>query len=157
MRRSRILPFSTLAWLGVIALITLTPAPYPAGQPSSLVRRIIAVIASTPVTGWFTYEVAEFLANVLMFVPLGALLAAQLPPRRRLLAAPIGLGVSVLIETIQLLALPSRVSDVRDLVSNGSGALLGALLVVVLARRPPARLALRRRPRPRKDRSAHAR
>ena len=86
--------------------------------------------------------------RLLMFVPLGALVALQLPRRRRLLAAPIGLGVSILIETIQLLALPSRVADVRDLVSNGTGALLGALLVVVLARLPL---------RPRKDRTAHAR
>ncbi|QHC62449.1 VanZ family protein [Rathayibacter festucae] len=148
MRRSRILLPATLAWLGVIALITLTPAPYPAGQPSALVRGIIAFLASTPLTAWFTFDVAEFVANVLMFLPLGALIALQLPPRRRLLAAPIGLGVSVLVETIQLLALPSRVADVRDLVSNGTGALLGALLVVVLARLPL---------RPRKDRTAHAR
>ena len=148
MRRSRILPTATLVYLGIVALITLTPAPYPAGQPSALVRGIIAFLASTPVTSWFTFDVAEFTANVLMFVPLGALLAAQLPPRRRLLAAVIGLGVSVAIETIQLLALPSRVADVRDLVSNGTGALLGALLVVVLARSP---LRLR------KDRTAHAR
>ncbi|NQX06627.1 VanZ family protein [Rathayibacter sp. VKM Ac-2856] len=148
MRRSRILPVATLVYLGIVALITLTPAPYPAGQPSALVRGIIAFLASTPVTSWFTFDVAEFTANVLMFVPLGALLAAQLPPRRRLLAAVIGLGVSVAIETIQLLALPSRVADVRDLVSNGTGALLGALLVVVLAR---SSLRLR------KDRTAHAR
>ncbi|SMH40199.1 VanZ like family protein [Rathayibacter oskolensis] len=147
MRRSRVLPLATLAYLVVIALITLTPAPYPPGEPSAIVRAIIAFLGSTPLTAWFDYDVAEFTANVLMFVPLGALLAAQLPARRRLLAAVIGLGVSVLIETAQLLLLPSRVADVRDLISNGLGSLVGAALTAALL----PRLALR------KDRTDHAR
>lgn len=150
MRRSGVLRLATVLWLAVIALITLTPAPYPAGEPSTLVRSIIAFLGSTPLTSWFDYDVAEFTANVLMLVPLGALLAAQLAPRRRLLAALIGLGVSVLVETIQLLWLPSRVSDVRDLVSNGLGSLFGALLTIALLR-SSARRSLR------KDRTAHAR
>ncbi|MCM6763416.1 VanZ family protein [Rathayibacter sp. ZW T2_19] len=150
MRRSGVLRLATVLWIGVIALITLTPAPYPAGEPSELVRSIIAFLGSTPLTAWFDYDVAEFTANVLMLVPLGALLAAQLPPRRRLLAALMGLGVSVLVETIQLLWLPSRVADVRDLVSNGLGSLLGALLVIVLLPRPATRRSAR------KDRTAHA-
>lgn len=149
MRRSRVLFSATLAWLGVIALITLTPNPRPPGESSDLVRAIIAFLGSTPLTAWFDYDVAEFTANVLMFVPLGALLAAQLPPRRRLLAAPLGLGVSLLVEGIQLLWLPSRVADVRDLFSNGLGSLLGALLTLALLRLPTPRL--------RKDRTAHAR
>ncbi|MHC2186122.1 VanZ family protein [Rathayibacter agropyri] len=148
MRRSRLLPVATLAWLAVIASITLTPAPYPSGEPSDLIRGIIAFLGSTPLTRWFDFTVAEFTANVLLFVPLGALVAAQLPPRRRLLAALIGLGVSAVIETAQLLWLPTRVADVQDLVSNGSGSLLGALLTVLLIRYPR---------RPRKDRTAHAR
>ncbi|KZX20501.1 VanZ family protein [Rathayibacter tanaceti] len=150
MRRSRLLPLATLVWLAVIALITLTPAPYPPGEPNSVIRGIIAFLGSTPLTGWFDFDVAEFTANVLLFVPLGALLAAQLPPRRRLLGAVIGLGVSAVVETSQLLWLPTRVSDVQDLVSNGSGSLLGALLTIVLLRRTPRRS-------PRKDRTDHAR
>lgn len=150
MRRSRVLPLATLAWLGVIALITLTPAPYPAGRPNAVVRAIIAFLGSTPMTSWFDFDAAEFLANVLLFVPLGALLAAQLPGRRRLLAAAAGLGVSIAVETAQLLWLPTRVADLRDLVSNGLGSLLGALLTTTLLL-----LALLRRSR--KDSTAHAR
>lgn len=149
MRRSRLLFVATLAWLGVIALITLTPNPRPPGESSDLVRAIIAFLGSTPLTAWFDYDVAEFTANVLMFVPLGALLAAQLPPGRRLLAALLGLGVSVVVETMQLLWLPSRVADVRDLISNGLGSLLGTLLTTALLRLHTRRL--------RKDRTAHAR
>ncbi|AND16238.1 VanZ family protein [Rathayibacter tritici] len=150
MRRLRLLRLATLAWLALIALITLTPAPYPAGEPNSLIRGIIAFLASTPLTGWFDFAVAEFTANVLLFVPLGALIAAQLPAGRRLVAAPIGLGVSVVVETAQLLWLPSRVADVHDLVSNGSGSLIGALLVIVLPRLSP-------RSRSRKEFTARAR
>lgn len=151
MHYSKILRLATLAWLGVIALITLMPAPYPPGEPNAIILGIIAFFASTPLTAWFTFDVAEFTANVLMFVPLGALVAAQLPSRRRLLAALIGLGISVIIETSQLLWLPSRVADVFDLVSNGLGALLGALLTVALVRLLP-----RFSSRLRKDRLAHA-
>ncbi|QWL30458.1 VanZ family protein [Rathayibacter toxicus] len=132
MRRSRIMQLATCVWLGVIALLTLTPSPYPPGPPSDFVLKVIAFVASTSLTTWFTFDVAEFVANVLLFVPLGALLAAQLPPRRRLLAALVGLGVSAVVETSQLLWLPNRVADIRDLISNGLGALLGALLTVAL-------------------------
>jgi glycopeptide antibiotics resistance protein len=150
MRRSRPLRLATLAWLALIALITLTSAPYPAGEPNALIRGIIAFLASTPLTGWFDFDVAEFTANVLLFVPLGALIAAQLPAGRRLWAAAIGLGVSAAVETAQLLWLPTRVSDVQDLVSNGSGSLIGALLTIALLRFSPRR-------RSRKDRTVHAR
>ncbi|MBF4462551.1 MULTISPECIES: VanZ family protein [unclassified Rathayibacter] len=137
--RSRALPLATLAWLAVIALITLLPAPYPAGQPNDVVLAIIAFLGSTPLTGWFDVEVAEFTANVLLFVPLGALVAAQLPRRYRPTAALIGLAVSAAVETAQLLWLPTRVADVRDLCSNGLGSLLGTLLTMALARTSTAR------------------
>lgn len=136
MRRSRLLAVATLAWLAVIALITLTPAPYPFGEPSDLIRGIIAFLGSTRLTRWFDFTVAEFTANVLLFVPLGALVAAL-----------IGLGVSAVSETAQLLWLPTGVADGQNLVSNGSGSLLGAQLTVLLIRYPH---------RPRKDRTAHA-
>ncbi|PPI72246.1 VanZ family protein [Rathayibacter rathayi] len=162
MRRSIFLRLATLAWLALIGLMTLTPAPYPAGETTALVLGIITFLASTPLTSWFNFEVAEFTANVLLFMPLGALMAAQLPARRRLLAALIGLGVSVVIETAQLLWLPTRVADVRDLISNGSGSLIGALVAIVLLRLSPRRYCrsssrLNSRSVSRKDRTARAR
>jgi hypothetical protein len=63
------------------------------------------------------------------------------------LAIAIGVGLSALIETAQMF-LPTRVSDVRDLLHNGLGALLGVVLVLILTARSEnaRRRALRRRP-----------
>lgn len=136
-RRRNLLALATAAWVAVIAAITLTPAPPPSGD--GILRELVAWIGSTPATAWFTWDVAEFTANVLMFVPLGALLCALLGARRWWLAGVIALLFSCAIETSQLLFLPSRVADVRDLISNGSGGLLGAGALVLASRIRAAR------------------
>jgi glycopeptide antibiotics resistance protein len=132
-RRRIVLALATAVWLAVIGVITLTPSPTPPNDVG-FIRGLIAWIGSTPLTAWFTYDVAEFTANVLMFVPLGALLAAQFGWRRWWLAGVLALLLSCCIEAAQALWLPSRFADVRDLISNGSGGFIGAALVLLGAR-----------------------
>lgn len=138
-RRRILLALATVAWLGVIGVITLTPSPTPPNDVG-FIRDLIAWIGSTPLTAWFSYDVAEFTANVLMFVPLGALLVAQLGRRRWWLAGVLALLLSCCIETAQALWLPSRYPDVRDLISNGSGGFIGAALVLLGTRLLDARV-----------------
>lgn len=132
-RRRPLLTIATGVWLAVIGVITMTPSPEPPNKVG-FIRALIAWIGSTPVTGWFTYDVAEFTANVLMFVPLGALLTGLLGRRRWWWAGLLCLALSCCIEGIQALWLPSRVADVNDLISNGSGGFIGAALVLLGAR-----------------------
>ncbi|NQX10680.1 VanZ family protein [Microbacteriaceae bacterium VKM Ac-2855] len=134
MHRGRLaLTIATAAWLVVIGLITLTPATTPPNEVG-FIRSVIAWIGGTPVTSWFTYDVAEFTANVLMFVPLGTLVTGLLGAHRWWSAGLFALAISCCIESAQALWLPSRVPDVRDLISNGSGGFIGAVIVLSASR-----------------------
>lgn len=81
------------------------------------------------------FWVEQMIGNVVVFMPLGGslygwLASAAQPPRalRRIaLATAGGAIVSLAVETIQL-ALPSRATDVDDLILNTLGAGLGATL-----------------------------
>jgi glycopeptide antibiotics resistance protein len=70
----------------------------------------------------------EFGANILLFVPLGVLLAIM-APRRRHIIAPVGFLVSLSIESVQGVLLEGRTASVFDIVANTAGACLGLLLV----------------------------
>lgn len=118
-------------WLGAyavaLALIAFWPVPVDSGARPFL----RAITAALP---WLTYDVIEFSANVLLFVPLGALLALVIP-RRRMLVLPVALLSTIIIETGQALLLAARTPSLRDIIANFSGAALGLLVVWLLERR----------------------
>ena len=76
--------------------------------------------------GQLVWSQTEVLANVALFVPAGFLLALVLG--RPLLAAGLCILGSVLIEYVQAVYLPTRVGTGADVLHNGYGAVLGALL-----------------------------
>lgn len=86
------------------------------------------------------YEVEDALTNMLVFVPLGILVALLLarPSWWRLVA--ICAGVSLTVELMQLAAQDlfggGHVADVNDFLSNAAGGALGYGLFVLLARIP---------------------
>lgn len=70
---------------------------------------------------------AEALANILMFVPLGLLLAAAVPRAR---AALLVVGLALLslgVELAQLLLLSGREATLRDVALNSTGGLVGVV------------------------------
>ncbi|WP_370651841.1 VanZ family protein [Microbacterium sp.] len=73
---------------------------------------------------WIDYSVIERFANVLLYVPLGALLLAVARPHRWWLAVSISIGVSLTIESAQL-ALGERVPSLVDVTMNSLGAVIG--------------------------------
>jgi glycopeptide antibiotics resistance protein len=92
----------------------------------------------------FTYLFVDVLGNVAVFIPFGAALAVATLPRRRngrrhhlwlwwLGVTGAGLLLSLFIEIAQL-AIPSRVTDVDDVILNTLGTAVGALLVSVFLR-----------------------
>ena len=120
-------------YLAAVAWITLTPAPGdPAGNP--LLREVLRTLSAVPGLGWVDYDVAEFSANVLLFVPMGALFVLLLGAWRWWLAVAIGVAATLIIEFVQLF-LPARVSDPRDLLANTLGTVLGVALVALARRR----------------------
>lgn len=84
--------------------------------------------------------VLQLLLNVLLFVPLGFFVRV-LGGRGIVVAALVGLGVSVFIETTQVTGVWTlypcayRVFDVDDMLTNTLGAVLGSLLSLVVPRR----------------------
>jgi hypothetical protein len=83
--------------------------------------RIIQKIEFVPL---LTYQRLEFGANVLLFVPFGFLLSMTLR-RKQHLVVPLAFLVSLLIESVQAIALAGRTPSVTDLVANTAGACIG--------------------------------
>ncbi len=111
--------------------MTLRPTIVDPGVEDS-VRRLVRLLQTLPGSAWVTYDGVEFAANVVLFVPFGLLSIAW--GARWWHGILGGLATSLAIETWQLLFLPTRVADARDLVSNTLGAALGVGVALLLAR-----------------------
>ena len=88
-------------------------------------------------SGWI-----EFVANILMFVPLGLLLTLLL--RHHWYGVALALAVSVLAEVAQIV-IPSRQPSLRDILANVLGAAIGAAIawvIVLRQRRAPKEAAV---------------
>lgn len=107
----------------LVLVLTLVPRRVIAPGQTAVVHGAALLLG-----GWTTAEV-ETLLNVLMFVPLGAALAALLR-RAWPLAAPLGLALSLSVETLQT-RVPGRVPDLDDVLWNTAGAAVGMIVWVV--------------------------
>jgi glycopeptide antibiotics resistance protein len=124
-RQHPLLTAATALYLVAVGCLTLGPQPtglVPAGGVFQLLR----LFGEHPALAWIRYSDVEFAANVAMFGPIGLLLLLLLGRSRWWAALLIGPLLSLAIETAQLF-IPGRVSDVRDLVSNSIGAVLGVV------------------------------
>ena len=130
LHRHPFLSVVTLAYLAFVGWVTLTPAA-DAPTSSELVLRALARLQAQPHLGWLTYERAEYLANVAMFLPVGLFLLLLFGTRLWWLALVAALALTSSIETVQT-AIPGRVSDGRDIAANTLGALVGILVGLVL-------------------------
>ncbi|MFT4282274.1 VanZ family protein [Microbacterium sp.] len=120
------------AYLWAVAWMTLRAAPYGSDIGAAL-DRLLAWLAERPSTAWITFDRIEFAANVAMFVPLGIFAVLWFGVRRWWAAPVLGFLASGAIELTQAAFLDTRVADVRDLVSNTLGAIIGMLLMLLLA------------------------
>jgi glycopeptide antibiotics resistance protein len=115
----------------IVLLATMWPTPLDLGYAASI-NRVLDVLHRNGVPEWFGYNKLEVSANVLMFVPLGFFVSMLLPVRVWWLALIICPGLSVAIELTQAYALSARFATVSDVIANSTGALIGAVLAVVL-------------------------
>jgi glycopeptide antibiotics resistance protein len=111
--------------------MTLRPEPY-GTETAGILRRVLALLAEWSPTAWVTFDIVEFAANVTMFVPFGLLVSAW--GVRAWQGFLGGFLASAAIETTQLLFLPTRVADVRDLVANTVGTAVGVLAAALISR-----------------------
>ncbi|HET9348232.1 MAG TPA: VanZ family protein [Arthrobacter sp.] len=121
----------------LIGLAVVGDWPTPVDRPlAGLLKDLIDAVRGYPLTAGITYMHVEGAANVLLFVPLGLMVALLLPVRRWWLAGVAGALISAAIETVQYLALSQRQASLGDVVNNTLGAVLGAVAVRVVRRRP---------------------
>lgn len=97
-------------------------------------RDLAPIIESQAAQVLGTHLLISILGNIVVFVPLGAVVAlalADLPLARRIgWSTMAGAGLSAAIEFLQM-ALPSRWSDPADWLLNTVGAALGAFVATV--------------------------
>ncbi|RWZ68445.1 VanZ family protein [Labedella populi] len=114
--------------LVVVFAIGYWPVPVDRGV-RSLLGSVLDRLAAAGAPGWVDYAHLEFGANIVMFVPLGVLIALLLPRWEWWLAPIIGLALSLAIEFGQALLLPERFATPLDVLANTTGATIGALVV----------------------------
>ena len=115
----------------LVTLITMWPTPVDQGfEPS--IDRVLDVLHRNGIPEWFGYNKLEFSANVALFVPLGFLVSMLLPSKLWWLALTICPGVSVAIEVVQGAVLSGRFGTVSDVAANSTGALIGAVIALVI-------------------------
>lgn len=124
----------SIGYLCGVAVLTMTPQRTWDG-PVGLVRVGIAHLHDQGVAPGVGFIGVQTIANVLMFVPIGAFAAAALGVRWWWLATVCCIVLTVAIESTQR-GIPGRVSGERDLIANAVGGLLGVLLVVAVRHLP---------------------
>jgi glycopeptide antibiotics resistance protein len=116
----------TACYLAVVGWITLGPQPLDE-HGVGILRRVLGVLARFQLTRWISYDLLEFTANIAMFLPVGLLFLLLAGRRHWWLALAGGVVLSGVIEFTQLF-LPARFSDLRDILANSLGALLGVAI-----------------------------
>ncbi|MAI77350.1 MAG: hypothetical protein CL917_00220 [Deltaproteobacteria bacterium] len=76
----------------------------------------------------------DILSNIMGFMPLGFIVAWKQRPSLITVALAMGFALSLTIELIQPM-IPGRDSSIVDLASNSTGALLGAVIAWIIAKR----------------------
>lgn len=141
--RHPFLSLVTFCYLGFVAWLTLTPDLAQRGE-WDLVLRVLDRLQRYDELSWLTYDRAEALANVALFVPVGLFFLLLVGTRFWWVAVGLGVAMTVAIETAQQ-AIPGRVPDERDLLTNTAGTVVGVLLGVLLTLPAALRRARSRR------------
>lgn len=127
----------TIEWAAVLVVliailaITFWPTRVDAGADgalSALFRRWHA----DGVPAFVDYDLLQSVANVVMFLPFGALVASVAMRPLWWVSGVIGLTLSLVVESGQAIFLPARLASVGDLATNTAGALLGGAAVWAL-------------------------
>ena len=113
-------------FLQLIGLLILTmggDSPGASGIPNLTPGATIHPQLTNP---YYPLGVVNVVGNIAMFIPFGWLLALLLPRWRVIVPTMLGFALSISIEIVQTLT--NRVGDIDDVILNGLGAFLGAVL-----------------------------
>lgn len=109
-----------------LSLVAFWPSPLDKPVQGELAGFLFLIHAlGTP--GWLNYSFIEATANVVLFVPLGAVASLAFPNKQLWQLGAFGLVVSGCMELGQQLFLHDRFASPLDLVTNTAGCVIGAL------------------------------
>jgi glycopeptide antibiotics resistance protein len=115
------------AMLAPLAFIAFWPSPV--DQPvAGQLAAVLNFLHLHGIPAWVNYGFVEASANVALFVPLGVVSSLAFPHWSWWRVGVLGLLISCCMELGQLLFLHNRFPSPLDLVTNSSGAVIGALL-----------------------------
>jgi glycopeptide antibiotics resistance protein len=125
-------------WVAILvvlaAILTITFWPTPVDRPfAHSLSGILAQLHRAGVPAWVDYSFVQTASNVVMFLPLGALIASVVWRTFWWVSGVLGLALSLSIELTQYLVLPARFATAGDLIANTAGALLGGLVVAAFS------------------------
>jgi len=132
--RSRWLWLAAVAYVIALALVGLWSSPVDSRIDVVTFGPAAWIIDQLGLTPGDGYRMIEFGANVVLFVPAGALAMLVIPPLRWWQAAVLGLAASSLIELLQEVLRPARFATLEDVVANTIGATVGAVIVASVRR-----------------------
>lgn len=113
-----------------LALVAFWPTPVDqpvAGQLAS----VLIFLHHHGIPRWFNYNFVEASANVGLFLPIGFVAALAFPAKKWWQIGAFGMLISGSIELGQLLFLHSRFASPSDVMTNTSGAVIGALVAAL--------------------------
>lgn len=117
--------------VAVVLLAALSPTPLDRGYESAIAR-LLDILHRHGVPAWFGYRKLEFTANVLMFAPIGFLLALALPRKTIWLVLILIPAFSGTVELLQATFLAERFGSLLDVAANTVGGYCGAAAAVLL-------------------------
>ena len=121
-------------WQLVLAALAIPLAfiafwPSPVDKPvSGQLAAVLTFLHRHGIPSWFNYSFVEASANVVLFIPVGFAAALAFPSKRWWQIGAFGMLLSGCIELGQFLFFHDRFASVSDIVTNTSGAVIGALL-----------------------------
>jgi glycopeptide antibiotics resistance protein len=121
-----------VVYLIALGLIVWLPAAQ-ASTVTGIVVDIARLIERVGIPFALGYPAMEFLANIALFAPFGALVTLARPRLRWWHVVLLGFATSAVIELVQL-NLSTRFSTVSDLVANTAGAFAGWVIAAALDR-----------------------
>jgi glycopeptide antibiotics resistance protein len=116
--------------LAVILTIVFWPTPVDRPYDKGLAS-VLATLHAGGLPVWIDYNFIQTGSNVIMFVPLGALIASVSMRPLWWISGVLGLTLSLCIEFTQYELLPQRFASAGDLAANTAGALLGGAIIAV--------------------------
>jgi VanZ family protein len=121
-----------------LALIGLWPTPVDRNLAIVQLPPVAWVLRHLGLEPWEGYNLIEFSANIVLFVPLGILVLLWRTDWGWGRATLLAFAATVTIEVLQNVLRPERFASINDVVANTLGGALGALLVVAARRWVPS-------------------